>query len=236
MSYPFKTGLGLGLNLGVTGKSMGNTAASSISRYFRYSDGGTSFVNFPAFTVTGDFKIVHMAMFTIDQIEVSIGQALDNSDYVATFPDGTLRLRLDDNEIHFQPEEWPEGELFQIVIERVGPVMSMTVGGLTKTGSISATASISFDMMNQNGSGFPQIGIVSNVVMYDDGVLTRNYAVDDNSNTIVDSVSGQNGTVVNSVIGDWGEFDPIEGGWKGKTLTVPPWASTDQVIVVSPII
>jgi hypothetical protein len=39
------------------------------------------------------------------------------------------------------------------------------------------------------------IGRMASVEMYVSGALTRNYSIDENGTTIIDSVSGQNGTL-----------------------------------------
>lgn len=83
--------------------------------------------------------------------------------------------------------------------------------------------------------GFIYDGAQANVrIRNQSGSVIHSYAVGDNSDTIVDSVGGNNGTVINGNASDWGRFESLaNGNWRGVNLSVPPWSATDQTLVVA---
>ena len=76
-------------------------------------------------------------------------------------------------------------------------------------------------MANENG-----------VKHYSGGVLVRHYPLNDNSDTIIDTVSGQNGTIINGSTDDWGLFKKLPNGdWQGINLSAA-WDSPNQILEV----
>jgi len=77
-----------------------------------------------------------------------------------------------------------------------------------------------------------------NAVMFDaefsvGGVPSRYYPINDNSSTIIDTVSGQNGTVINGKPDDWGLFEKLpNGNWRGINLSAA-WDSPNQILEVA---
>jgi len=91
---------------------------------------------------------------------------------------------------------------------------NVTAGGNTEP---SATFTIGgrHDGANNN-YGFYYEGVIANVRITDNGTLIHNWAIDDNSNVIADSVGSNNGTLVNPS-GGWGLFDKqSDGDWLGS--------------------
>lgn len=84
-------------------------------------------------------------------------------------------------------------------------------------------------MANENGvNGYG--GAMYDFKHYSSGVLVRHYPLNDNSDTIIDTVGGQNGTVISGNPDDWGLFKKLSNGnWQGINLSAA-WDSPNQIL------
>ncbi|MCP4832233.1 MAG: hypothetical protein GY886_08495 [Gammaproteobacteria bacterium] len=146
--------------------------------------------------------------------------------------DGALYFNLDGAGLSLPASTIKEEILTAVLISRVGGAATLECNGVAVTET--ATGAGSVGMLYKYDAGFELQGIIANLEISINGTPVRSYAIDDNSNTLVDSVGGNDGAVINGIDADWGEFKEIPEGWQGENLSVPPWESEDQILLVAP--
>ena len=208
--------------------------AEAVSRYFRRNEGSTDYATIPAVTLAGDFVIEfeasHTGFFRFLGMDNSI-----NPDRIFVITDSVdatkLRVGLAGVDLYTDVGFISIGFINNIRIERAGSVL--TIKNISTGGEASGTfptSSAVFNVLYQHNNTYTT-GILANLKIYDNGTLVRDYPLNDNSNTIRDLANGQDGTIINGNADDWGLFDKISAGWKGKGLVVPPWDSVDQELI-----
>ncbi|MBL4632153.1 MAG: hypothetical protein JKY14_13745 [Paraglaciecola sp.] len=235
MSYPLKTGLGLGLGLAVTGKSMGLTTADVINRNFRIFQDQSS-VDIPAITLgVGSSLSINASPSSIDRYTFVSGAG----SRVQTREDGVILYSYVNSqgaEVYLSFGTLAvEANVFSS-LKLTWNLNSITarLNGVTEIVPAPLLPDVVVSRIGANISGIGVVdnfnGVLSDVVIYD-GTIKRSYAIDDGGDLIVDTVSGENGVVFNGSAANWGSFFVSDVGWKGLDLSVPPWASSDQELV-----
>ena len=213
-------------------------------RYFRRNEGTTDYATIPSVTLSGDF------VFSL-LISTNVDTALTGGYITSSASSSSFRLAVWQNTIIigvvgsdvaiFSASGIDFSLLAEIVLSRAGSVFSCSVGGvaLSQTGGAGSSLSLTIDSMYKAWGEVTSVpnwsGILANLRIYDAGTLVRDYPLDDNSATLIDAANGQDGSVVNGAADDWGLFHQVVRGgkWQGIGLTVPPWASANQILEVS---
>ena len=146
-------------------------------------------------------------------VQVILGGAINT--LATTLTSGVWRIKFDGVDIQVIKDG--------AVIETFTP----SIGSLSEP-SATFTMCMRHDGTNST-YGFHYEGVMANVVIRNTSdQITNDYLIDDNSDTLVDRVSGQNGTVINGNADDWGLFREFPTLWRGENLSVPPWDSVNQ--------
>ena len=228
---------------------LGDWLDANTTRFFRLNEGTTDHYTVPNVATPGDYEfsfplstietaadINVLSLFTSLigerlQVQVNAGTGIPNTLKIATdgFTPGNGTIVVND------------GKLRIITLRKSGNDFSILVNGVldytvTHSNPSALASSYSIILMAGKLSTASAVvgncsGILSDFTVDTDGVLIRSYAIDDNSDTIKDSVGGFDGTVINGNPDDWGLFHKIQNGWRGKSLTVPPWDSINQELI-----
>ena len=192
------------------------------TRYFRRNEGTTDYATIPEVTLAGDFVI------ELNGLATSVGHLLSsrssNNFRFAVF-NSTMIVGINGSEVIFDASSVDFSVLNSIMLTRVGSDIGCRVNNvqLTQTSGTGSSDAIAIDSIYQRwgqSTGVPVwSGIIANLRISDDGTLARDYPIGDNSDTLVDRVSGQNGTVINGNADDWGLFnEQATGEWLGGNV------------------
>ena len=215
-----------------------NARVNRITRWFRVND-GVKHATIPLITLTGDFEIDFLISDAnaglAGGFTVILGLSADNSDYFTITGAGALRLTADTVSVQSADGVISDTDLNRIKITRASNTVTIFLNGVSvASGTISTN--ISFDFLYRRSGGQYFAGTIANLTVIDNGSLIRNYPINEPSGTtIFDEVSGQDGTIVIGSNDDRGLFQEASkgGDWQGSGLTVPPWASVSQILVVA---
>lgn len=222
-------------------------------RYFLNFPGVNQYISIPPVTSTGDFEIECLfyrttnsgGQFIVGQYDTAIGSYGINLYSTGDYGSGQGRVAIFG--VTYSGQQGIEGlSAFRLYHVRFKyDSLSQTLSGYLNRGEtpvFSQTVTLPSGIASANVAaiaragqgGFTFSGITSNVVISVSGSVVRSYNVGDNSDTIVDSVGGNNGTYINGSTADWGFFTrQPNGNWQGRNLTVPPWASPNQILEVA---
>ena len=227
MPYPLKTGIGLGLGLRNTGLAMG----SNTSRYFRRNLGTIDYAQLSAPVVLSadyDIKIT-------SQLPAAGGYFLAKK----ASTDSTMRFGLTNAAQFFGiidgggtigPAHSADPlDLNVILIQKRGSVVEVFVNG-SSIGTGTSTQPFEFDSFYSPYAGSTSTGyltgVMADIEVISAGTLIHFWAIDDDSNTLVDSIGGNNATVINGLASDWGLFtEQNNGDWLGVNM----WTVGDAV-------
>ena len=230
MTYPFKTGIGIGLCLSNTGLAMGNTG----HRYFRLSGVSTDYISIPDAVLSTDFSLRVYCYVSVGATVNVLGNkaSTTNRGTLEIVPLGQLKLFSALNGTVTTSFSVPSSLFFTMIAERVGSDLTLSIveTGDSETFVGYGAGEIMFDSIGGHGATVSE-GIFANVEMNSGGLPFRNYPISSNSNDIPDTVSGQDGAVINGGDGDWGLFKDQTTLWKGHNLSTPPWSSAGQELV-----
>ena len=209
-----------------------NKTQTPTERFFRLNEGTTDYATIPEVTLSGDFVIGFDVLFSAFN-GVIFGSSLIGNHFLRFNSATSATLNLPGVGSNFSLAALDLNVLYEARISRVGSVVTLEIGGQSVVGSSPVSGSLIFDLLYQKfGVNFLS-GIMANLTITDNGTLARSYAIDDNSDTIKDSVGGFDGTVINGNNDDWGKFFRNDTGWIGFNLAVPPWDSTTQELVIA---
>lgn len=210
----------------VSAGGMGGTPARQ--RFFRFNEGTTDYIDLPEYSaLSGD--VIEFGLLAPSAVlgvtELIIEGANNDSTRLTMGLSSSGNFLIDFNWI---------GSLFidgvNVAVNSAYPVDGRLHHMKIITNINSDGRSITRLCASRFG-GLSYRGVMANFKITRLGTSIRSYAIDDNSNTIKESVGGFDGTVVNGNTGDWGLFKEISGGWKGQGLAVPPWDSVDQELL-----
>lgn len=228
---PLKFVAGVG-GLGPQRIGGGKSIPWAISRYFRRNEGTTDYISIPAVTLPSDFiiswKSQDLGGGAGNQVVLNAPGVTNNS--FIYYADGSrqvfVRINKTAGGAGFLGLDNITPDFTDFTLVKVGNSYTLSGAGQEKALIVTGAKPFVISAIN-NGLE----GVVSDVVFNDSGALTRNYPINDNSNTIRDLVSGQDGTVINGNVNDWGLFKEQPTLWDGQDLTVPPWDSVDQELI-----
>lgn len=221
---------------------------SSVPRYFRRNEGTTDYISIPGISTPADYEIEFninttdttecalISLFTAnttEQLSLVLNSSVGNVGALKLFSIGVTPgagTKIINDGLTHTVNLSKSGNVFTLMID--GAVDYVINHGnpsyLASSYSVIAMASKS----QASGSvAFTANGVMSNLKYINNGTPSRNYPINDNGNTIRDTVSGQDGAVVNGNANDWGLFKNHPTLWRGQNLSVPPWDSVDQVLV-----
>ena len=223
--------------------------AGAVPRYFRINEGNTDYATLPAIDLQGDweigFKLITSTSSGGTAVCVNINTA-DASEYIslavsfgkmkvvsAGLTPGQSTVSVNDNVLH-DIKVTLVGSLFSVFIDgnldytvtHAAPSKLGRTYGANVYAQSTTTAGAKTDLLD---------GVISDLYFNDAGTLERTYPINESSGvSLLDQVSGQTGTIVNGSDDDRGLFDKLgNGNWQGSGLTVPPWASVNQILVVA---
>ena len=218
-----------------------NNKAGQVSRYFRRNLGIADYATIPSATLSGDFVISGQFLTTNS---ASVGTMIGSS--VATVSEvridilssGAVRMVVYNSTGTFvglisSPAGFNDGGLHTFTASMSSTTAELIIDGVSVgTGSFSLYDGVNVANLYRRSDNINVFaGILANLRIYDNGVLVRDYPLDDNSSDLREKVSGQNGTVISGLMNDWGLFREFPTLWKGQNLIVPPWASVDQELL-----
>lgn len=202
---------------------------SVVTRYFRLNKGTPTYATIPEVELASHFVIefdLLLSSATVAESKVMDGgtdggtdrldvnwqdanQAIDPRDYFTVFVSGTENGTLSNN-----------GAFNKVRLVR------------DASHSDQLTKYVDILLARVGNTGSNASGIISNIKIWDDGVLIHGYPINEPSGaTIFDTVSNQDGTIINGTDDDRGLFTKQPTLWKGQDLTVPPWDSIDQELL-----
>tara|TARA_R110000868_G_scaffold125265_1_gene330998 strand:- start:7070 stop:7720 length:651 start_codon:yes stop_codon:yes gene_type:complete len=208
-----------------------------VTRHFRMNEGTTDYISIPEITLSADFKI----KITIERDTTKATSSLGGPSSTRCYQqvDGRLELANASGGVFFTGALTgiPNGALFTVTMERIGPLLTAEILGVTYNGTTDNTGAYSFTRIGtSNNITNSTTGVIANVEFYDAGALIRSYPINDNSDAILDTVGGQTGAVIGGVTGEaWGLFHQVvrDGKWQGISLHSPEWSSSNQILEVS---
>ena len=217
--------------------AIGGTDPTLPSRYFRFNDGSNDYISIPRVTLSGAFDVSCLVSTTQATVASLYGDAGSDANSVAINVSG-LDIRISVNRVimSFVAPQINDGVLRSLVLSRdVSNNVTATLDGVALVGGGVAAGDFIIDLICANNAPTNFLtGAIASVQMFDAGTPVRNYPINDNSNDIVDTISGENGSVVNGDADDWGFFNQLpDGNWQGVNLSVPPWDSVDQILEVA---
>lgn len=224
---------------------VGAGLVSPYSRYFRTNDGSNDYISIPEVAFSGDFEQHYLFTSSNAGAQVLAGNSSGTKNFIAIRGDNVgiqIQIRINDINLDLNSATITFGNLNHLVIRRVSGVVSIDVNSVTQPETATMAGDFSINQLCRNSAGNYLVGILANVLMYDNGTLVRNYPINDNSNTIADiSGNGQNGSVVNGNASDWELFNQqADGDWLGQELVVnggfdspDNWTLTDPTITIS---
>ena len=197
-------------------------AIQTVSRYFRRNEGTTDYATIPTVTLSGDFAIEFDVLVSdFGGVRAFLGDVLSSAtSYVGiTENTGHPLIKIGGVAQTYEALTFALNEMNKIKITRIGGVSKVTLNGVSQSKSASPIPDSFSQLFGTGGARFLMKGILSNLKVWDNGALIRHYPLDDNSDTLVDKVNGQNGTVINGNPDDWGLFDrQANGDWLGQEL------------------
>jgi hypothetical protein len=244
MHLPTRTSTRLGTRLSTRYKSL---LEEVITEYFRHNEGTTDYILPPNLILTSNITIRFginappqddntVVSFrntnSLNTFGISSGRSVNGSSaklrvFSNAIPvvDSTTSMDVFDNIFHVVTLEYFIATTsFRVLVDGIEGIP------LTDTGYDFSGTDI-LNLLRDATSGDNLIGIVADVDMYDDALLVRSYAINDNSSIIKDSASGEDATVVNGTSDQWGLFREFPTLWKGINLDVPPWDSEEQELL-----
>lgn len=207
-----------------------------VSRLFRLNEGTTDYITIPPISLTSGFSIRFEAL--IDDASTTVNQMVIGKDAdfrgFVRFNNGILVCNFTSasGAAIFNAIEIDDGFLTGFDISYVAATNQLTAthqDGTTET-ITHIVDNATFDSIGSSISGKIS-GIIANLEFSEAGLPVRRYTIDDNSDTIIDSVGGFDGTVINGNTSDWGSFNKTKTGWIGNNLAAPPWDSLDQELI-----
>lgn len=212
--------LTVGLSVSEFNKAFGEVCGKEL-RDFRTNSGTTDYVQLASpVTLSGDFEIT---VFLVP--DTSSMHILANTAGVSRVWTNSTSLEISATSGYVRfPNVLTMGKLNEIIVKRVSGVVSLSVNGVVVSASTSnyLANSVVFNSIGgkilSTGVGVLD-GIVADISVLNADVITNSWAIDDNSNTIVDSVGGNNGTIINGQASDWELFERLPGAnfWTGTT-------------------
>ena len=198
-------------------------------RFFRFNEGTTDYYTIPSETLdTGDsiklnFTAPNAMVAATEYLTDGTGAAINKGGVRLTTAGGLL--------VESGGQDWAS----QILLDGVSQALAGFAYPLDgKIHTLEITSG--FDSMNiarlcANETGASNyFGVMFDVVITRAGAPTRSYAIDDNSDNVVDSIGGFDGTVVNPNNGDWIKFFRSGSDWVGEELvTQAVWENPNVI-------
>ena len=194
-------------------------------RYFRRNEGTTDYgVMDSAVALSGDFDIsldfwMTSAPLTTGLLGVSTGAG---SNFLAVI-NTTQHIRLKTGagaDLNFSTLQVSFTSKNSLRLVRTGSSITSTLNGVDET-LVSGTDEYTVDRIAAIGTGFNFKGIIANLSITDAGTPIHSWAMNDNADTMVDSIGGNNISIINPNAADWGLFQQqTTGEWLGQELWV----------------
>lgn len=207
---------------------------ASAKRYLR-TNTSSSYISIPVIQLDSDYEIeVNFCNFSNSSSQM----ILSNSNDFKLEADSLGRIKISSSSSGMvgPTDSFNLGELNTLKIVGDPDSNNATVylnGSVLMSGYVSPIPSIKNIGCYDDGAGNISgqfNGVISDLIVSNNGSPIHIYAIDDNSDTVSDSAGSKNGTVIGGNNVDWGLFSVLEDSVVGSGLTVPPWLSADQVI------
>lgn len=192
-------------------------------RYFRRNLGTLDYATIPEVTLTADGDIEFQVLTSDNSVAGAIiGNSNNALDGIFINSSGGISVR-DSNGVTVSTVSNViiSNTLHTVVVTPSAGFVEISVDGSSR-GSGSRSGSYTFnEIYGRQGGSLLLQGILANLKIYDTGTLIRNYPIDDNGDTLVDRVSGQNGTVINGTPEQWQLYtQQSTGEWLGQELVI----------------
>jgi hypothetical protein len=216
----------LGGSTGNGPQSIGNGKSIPwfVTRYLRRNEATTDYGIIPTVTLSGDFVIECDFTFNGASNSKLMG-------HTSNALGGLWGVNMDGDVVVRHSNSWSSlgivpnlvaGTLYKARLFRTNGVIGSSINGV----SAPSTTGFSGDWIISQiwrafGSSMYEYlaGILANLKIYDDGVLVRDYPINDNSNTLKDLASGQDGSIVNGTADQWKAYQKqTTGEWLGPEL------------------
>lgn len=207
------------------------------TRWFRRNEGTTDYAILPRVDMDDNSTVqITVLIDDLDNPHALIGYSSFYIGQLAIFitTDGFLLLHSDRGVQLISTFTINIGELTTLEIIRLGSTVTLTniSTGESDVFTGYSTDSMGFDVLYAFQDGLILRGILSDIKVWSGTTLINYLKMDDNGDTLFDSVGAKDATLVNSYTNDWGKFTDKFILWKGENLTVPPWDSHNQILEV----
>jgi len=216
-------------------------------RFFRRNEGTTDYATAPDVTLNDDrtFKfVISTTEGSGDRTILSLFTDTIGEFFQIGIRSGNLKVFTDGDTTGQGSINLADGKLHRVVLNvGINGSITSTIDGISDYSVTHTTPSKllgTFHMViyaKQDidaGSVSANIeAIVADIGISENSTPIRGYAIDDNSDTIKDSIGGFDGTVINGNVDDWGLFYRDGNKFVGDGLEVPPWDSVNQELIIA---
>jgi hypothetical protein len=228
---------------------MANSRVNRITRYIRINEGNSDYASIPTVTLSGDFAI-HFKFASTGGGHVFASSG--STDCRLSFNATAATLDIGDVEIfggatiNINMTPFMNGELQSCVLRRVSGSVSLEVGGVQVGTSGTTSDAVQFDSIYKQwggATGTPNWGgVLSDFAVVDAGTLVRSYAINGNSDTLVDEVGILGSELWDSPVLDanWSDngggsytVDGLQGGFSGLTVNTTIGSSTRLLVSIT---
>jgi hypothetical protein len=202
-------------------------------RYFRLNEGTTDYISIPSISVNSNEGYeLEVDFFSNATTGIKMIASGSNGYYIYLNADDKS-IRIGNRTTAQNSYNNNEFNTLKIVGDQATTGAIIYINGIQVLAN-SISPDLNIDRIGAySADGYNFSGSIANLSISIDDVDKRFYVIDDNNDSIIDTVSTQDGTVINGNSTDWGEFTKSGNTWTGKNLTVPPWESTNQQIPIA---
>lgn len=210
-----------------------------VQRYFRYNEGTTDYGQFfpGTYEMTGDFEI-EFEYSTVVNSDSFGGIVGDDSGTSTRIFIPHLQSTSHGN-VYFNSATWTGVALAVVPTElnhfrfaQVNNQMELFINGVS-VGIQAQNDAVKFrNIFATTLTNFVTSGVLSNLILTDDGTVVRSFSIDDNKSVLDGELqAGQTIVMLNGVATDWGLFEDQGTHWQGIGLDTARWPAADYAII-----
>ena len=192
-------------------------------RYFRRNEGTTDYVSFPLYSTSTNCEISFDAYTDLSGVFYGFGNSGNFNNRISIDVNGGFGIRTSsDTNAFIAPSGTIPANIFtSIRIRLIGTNLEVFVNDVSIGTNTVSGGGFDINQLFRNDVNVNGKGIIANFKITDNGVLVRDYPLDDNSSDLRELVSGQNGTVINGTADQWVPYlEQLTGEWLGPELVV----------------
>ena len=205
-------------------------ANTLISRYFRRNLGTIDYAEFDSdIVLASDFSVELDVLLNNGVSGVLFGNLSTSVGFLLVFSNGLIRYRDSGSvDIDSNIGAFVFDQLNKVSLKKTSGTVEILVNGVV-VASGASSATLTINSIYKYSAGLNVSGILANLKISSAGTPIHSLAIDDDSNTLVDSIGGNNATVINGLVRDWSYFtEQNNGEWLGQELVVNGGFDTDS--------